>query len=395
MKYDVVIIGAGLGGLECGYMLQSHGKSVCIVEKDALIGGCLQTFRRQGQKFDTGFHYVGGLDKGQMLWRLFTYFGIIDLPWVKLDEDCFDQVIIKGKSYSFAQGYERFQSTLTTAFPHQKDNIAEYVALLKKVGDNTSKSFEPRDTEDFYTQSLFAMSAYEYLKKTFTDHELIDVISGTSLKMELNPEKLPLYTFAQINSSFIQSAYRIRGGGMQIAEKLRENIESCGGVVRRNCKVTGVEGENGAVKSIVVNGNEKIEGDVFISDIHPAATMDLLEESKLIRNIYRKRICNLENTYGMFTTHLLLKKGSVRYQNRNIYAFEEGDLWHISQQPGNGQVKEILISQQPPEDGGEYVNDIDILTPMNWNEVEKWFGTKIGYRGDDYDQMKKQEEQGE
>lgn len=388
MKYDVVIIGAGLGGLECAYILQSHGKNVCVLEKDALIGGCLQTFRRNGQKLDTGFHYVGGLDKGQMLWRLFNYFGIMDLPWKKLDEDCFDEVIIKGKHYKFAQGYERFQATLNEAFPHQKDNIAEYVDLLRKIGDNTAKSFEPRDSEDFYTQSLFAMSAYEYLHKTFSDDALIDVISGTSLKMELHPEKLPLYTFAQINSSFIQSAYRIVGGGMQIAERMRENIERKGGVVRRNAEVTGVEAVDGKIGALIINGDERVEAELFISDIHPAATMNLLEDSKLIRNIYRKRINSLENTYGMFTTHLILKKDSVKYLNRNIYAFEESDLWHISQFPSTSEIKEILISQQPPEDGSEYVDNIDILTPMNWNEVERWFGTKIGQRGSDYDEMK-------
>ncbi|MBR6491967.1 MAG: FAD-binding protein, partial [Bacteroidales bacterium] len=33
MKYDVVIIGAGLGGLECAYILAKNGLKVCILEK--------------------------------------------------------------------------------------------------------------------------------------------------------------------------------------------------------------------------------------------------------------------------------------------------------------------------------------------------------------------------
>lgn len=388
-KFDVVVIGAGLGGLECALMLAKHGKSVCVLEKDALLGGCLQTFRREGHKFDTGFHYVGGLEKGQMLNKLFTYFGLMDLPWVKMGEQCFDEVVIGNKHYSLPQGYDNYKQALLQYFPHQQKGICEWVELLRKVGDNTDKSFELRSADEFYTQSLFAQSAYEYLQKTFSDSDIIDVISGPSLKMELNDSKLPLYTFAQINCSFLQSAYRLRNGGMQIAEQLRKQIEANGGVVRRNAEVTGVEAADGKIGAVVMNGSERVYANLFVSDLHPANTINLLAESGLVRNIYRKRINNLENTFGMFTTHLLLKPNAIKYIDHNIYAYSQPDLWHIEQRPSEEDVKEILISMNPPEDEqSEYVEQLDILTPMQWSEVEKWFGTKIGYRGADYEQMK-------
>ncbi|MCQ2204678.1 MAG: NAD(P)/FAD-dependent oxidoreductase [Bacteroidales bacterium] len=387
-KFDVAIIGAGLGGLECGLMLAKHGKKVCVLEKDALIGGCLQTFRRKGVSLDTGFHYVGGLDKGQMLYKLFSFFGLMDLPWVKMD-DFFDEVVIKGEHFHIAQGFELYSNTLKQAFPDNSSEIDVWVDLLMKVGYNIEKSFEPRDTEDFYTQSLFSQSAYDFLKKTFSNDTLIDVVSGPSLKMELHPEKLPLYTFAQINSSFIQSAYRLRGGGMQIAESLRRQIEDKGGVVRRNAKVTGVIEADGKIGALVVNDSESVEADFFISDIHPAATMNLMENTKLIRNIYRKRINGLENTFGMFTTHLILKPETIKYINNNIFAYTESDLWHISQSSSTGDVKQILISVNPSDDNSDFVRNIDILTPMNWSEVEPWFGTNIASRGNDYELMKK------
>ena len=84
-KFDVVIIGSGLGGLECGYILSKKGLNVCILEQNYQIGGCLQTFKRSGVTFDTGFHYIGGLEDGQSLNQLFNYFKLLDLPWVKLD----------------------------------------------------------------------------------------------------------------------------------------------------------------------------------------------------------------------------------------------------------------------------------------------------------------------
>lgn len=389
--FDIAIIGAGLGGLECGLMLAKHGKRVCVLEKEALLGGCLQTFRRGGKSFDTGFHYVGGLDNGQMLNKLFRYLGLLDLPWHKLDNDCFDQVVIRGKSYAFAQGYDHFAQQLTAAFPHQAEAIASYVDLLRRVGDNINQSFEPRDTDQFYTQSLFATSAYDYLCQTFSDPLLRDVVSGTAVKMELCPEKLPLYTFAQINSSFIQSAYRLRGGGMQIAELLRRQIEELGGTVRRSAKVTGAVEADGKIKALVINNNptDTVEAEVFISDAHPATTMNILAESKLLRNIYRKRINALENTYGMFTANIALKPNTIRYRNRNIYVYPEGDVWHIDFSTCK-KPKAILISFPPPEGGDEYAESIDILTPMKWESVREWNGTIVGKRSVAYEELKKQ-----
>ena len=62
-KYDIIIIGSGLGGLECGAILSKEGFNVCVVEKNTQFGGCFQTYRRKGHLFDTGIHYVGSLDE--------------------------------------------------------------------------------------------------------------------------------------------------------------------------------------------------------------------------------------------------------------------------------------------------------------------------------------------
>ena len=48
MKYDVIIIGTGLGGLLCGYTLSKHGYKVALFEQHHQLGGCLQVFQRNG-----------------------------------------------------------------------------------------------------------------------------------------------------------------------------------------------------------------------------------------------------------------------------------------------------------------------------------------------------------
>ena len=90
MKYDVIIIGSGLGGLECGYILARQGKRVLILEQGSQPGGCLQSYKRKGLSFDTGFHYVGGLGEGESLHSVFKYLNLISLPWHQLDMYCYD-----------------------------------------------------------------------------------------------------------------------------------------------------------------------------------------------------------------------------------------------------------------------------------------------------------------
>ena len=89
---SAIVIGSGLGGLECGVILARHGFEVTVLEQERQIGGSLQTFVRKGSdgrthSFDTGFHYVGGLEPGQPLYSLFKYFGLMELPWKCLDKD--------------------------------------------------------------------------------------------------------------------------------------------------------------------------------------------------------------------------------------------------------------------------------------------------------------------
>ncbi len=397
----MVIIGSGLGGLECGYILARHGFDVTVLERAGQIGGCLQTFMRRGTRFDTGFHYVGGLDEGQPLNRLFRYFDLLDLPWHRMDEDCFDEVVIGKESFPLASGHDRFAERLIERFPTEREGILKYTAFLKSVGDHIFDSLNPREAEDFYGSSLFARSAYDFLNETITDPLLRKVLSGNSLKMELNAESLPLYIYAQINNSFIQSAWRLRGGGSQITEHLATSIRSMGGRVITDSEVVSVEVENGQAVRVYVKGrgklhnadgmneeiigmeedrfNEKFDADWVISNAHPSIMVSLVRPEGTLRNIYRKRITNLANTFGMFTANIALEKGALPYLNRNLFIHNaDADLWR----PDPRVTESVLVSYSATD--GEWAECVDLLSPMSWDEVSRWSEMRPGQRGEDY-----------
>lgn len=373
MNFDVVIIGAGLGGLQCGYILSKHGMKVCIIEKERVLGGCLQSFKRGTTTFDTGFHYIGALDKGESLHRLFSYFNLLDLPWQKLDNE-FDTIIIDGESYPFMTSHSEFQKALTDRFPHQKENIEKYVSLLKGVGDHIFDSLNPREDTEFYSTSLFGVSTKNFIDETISDQRLRDVLCGTSLKMELTPQ-LPLYTFAQINDSFLRGAYRLNGGGSLIADHLATDIELMGGVILRQTNVKSIKvNTDGEVAGVETEKGDTISCKWVISNAHPTHTINLIEETPYLKKIYRSRINRLGNTTGYFTANIRIKPDTIPYQNKNLYIYDNADLWNYTE----GVTDRALVSFYKDE------NAIDILTPMRWSEVDQWDGTAPMQRGEDY-----------
>ncbi len=379
MNERVVVIGAGLGGLQCAYILAKNGLRVTVLERDTHLGGCLQTFRRGGILFDTGFHYVGGLREGEALYPLFRYFNLLHLPWQMLDEDCSDEVVIGRRSFAFAAGHERFVDTLSADFPAEREALRTYARFLKNVGDHMYDAFLPREAGDFYTTSLFARPAYDFLAETIHDPLLRQVLSGTSLKMELNRESLPLYAFAQINNSYLQSAWRLRGGGQQIADHLAADIRSMGGEIRTGVDVTAIEERDRLAVSVRTRDGERIEAGTIIADIHPREVLRLMAECGSLRKVYRSRIQALEDTAGMFTANIRLKPGALPYENRNIFVHHEtADLWRHS----SSQTDSVMVSFYPGQDA------VDLLTPMRWADVAKWAEKPVGKRGEDYVEYK-------
>ena len=384
MKYDAIILGSGLGGLECAFILAKSGMNVCVLEKNAALGGCLQSFRRGSDEYDTGFHYVGALGKGQILERIFSHFGLMDLPWHRLDEDGFDQVIFKDRSYLLANGYSRFAGSLSAIFPKCGAELENYVSFLEKVGKGIAEPIF-RESGGFDSlNELFEKSAYAYLCQNIGNPLLRNILSGASLKLELRKSTLPLYTFAQINSSFIQSAWRLKGRGSLIADTLAEGIRKMGGTVLTNATVTSLEEKDGNItgaKILHKGSTESLSADLFVSDLSPQLTLDLLKESPNIRPVFRRRINRLEQTCGFFTVNNKLKEGRIPYLNRNIYCYSPDleSVWDLT----GSKVRGVLISQQVPQSGA-FASQMDILTPMDFSEVEPWKDTVPLRRGEEY-----------
>jgi len=86
---DVVVIGAGFGGLACALRLAELGADVVLCETLRYPGGCASTFTRRGYQFEAGATLFSGLGDGQLFanwndkWDLGVRFDPLD-PLVEL-----------------------------------------------------------------------------------------------------------------------------------------------------------------------------------------------------------------------------------------------------------------------------------------------------------------------
>ncbi|MBQ9204401.1 MAG: NAD(P)/FAD-dependent oxidoreductase [Prevotella sp.] len=383
MRYDVVIIGSGLGGLVCGCLLAKAGRQVLVIERQARPGGCLQSYQRHGLSFDTGFHYVGGLAEGQRLHCVFSDLGLMRLPWQRLDVDAFDCVTIAGETFNFAQGYDHFVEVLAARFPHQRDALNRYVETLRQI------DAVPLDSDALFRD--YGVSAYDYLSSVFSDPLLVQVLAGASMKQELRQSSLPLFSFAHSQSSFIQSSWRLRGDGGMVADVLVNCIRQHGGEVRCRCEADELVERDGRIVAVGCTDGACYEGDTFISDIHPAQTLSLVKQSACLKRLFRNRINGLENTSGMFTASLALKPGRLRYFNHNKFIYRYPDVWRtpVQTQPGElPRIDRVMVSARVPETD-DSVAQLDLLTPMPVALVQPWVDTRVGHRGERYERLKR------
>lgn len=382
MGYDVVIIGAGLGGLECGLLLSKAGKRVIVLEQSEKAGGCLQNYKRHGYTFDTGFHCVGGLGEGQTLHDAFKMLDLLDLPWQQLDDKS-DIVNIAGKVFALPQGYDNYRNALMDYFPNERNGIIRYTDMLRQCGEHQLDIL----LHAYSPNELTEINAYQYLEETLHDNLLINVVSGTALKMELRKVSLPLFTFAHVNGGYVESCWRLKDGGQLIADSLSKGIINNGGEVVCRKRVEELVEKDGKLIAAKCADGDCYEGYTFISDVHPAVTCNMVKQSEKIRLSYRNRMSRIGNTRGMFTASLVLKAGVLPYINHNYYVYSNRDVWAAHED--NNPVKCVMISCET-KDMAERKTQVDLLTPMDIEQCNPWMSTRVGKRGTAYIEMKNQ-----
>lgn len=393
-KYDVVIVGSGLGGLVCGYILSKHGYKVIILEKNAQIGGCLQTFSRAGVTFDTGMHYIGCMDTNQILYRFFDYLSLLDdVKLRKLDETGFDIISTNGNQYKYAMGYDNFVEELSSSFPSERQHIQNYIKRIRKIASESPLyNLQEINKNVLLNTESVKTSVNDFIESITTNKVLQHVLIGNMPLYAGTKDKTPLYIHALISNFYIQSAYRIVGGSDSIARSLENSIKRFGGEVLTKAEVVKFNCSSEKVTAVELSTGEIIEGKNFISNIHPEATVDKLD-TPLIRKAYRERISQLENTISNFTVYIKFKKDKVSYLNSNFYHYNSSDVWQCADYTSENWPLNYLYMHQAPDIHTGYSEGALLISYMRFDDVAQWTNTTVGKRGESYKVFKERKSQ--
>ncbi|HSZ34074.1 MAG TPA: NAD(P)-binding protein, partial [Puia sp.] len=393
-KFDVLVVGTGMGGLVCGNILAKEGYSVCMVEKNKQLGGCLQIYVRNKVIFDSGVHYIGALGKGQNLYQIFKWLGLMDKLKLEKMDSAFDRILLEGdeREYRIMQGYDAFEKEMIRVFPREVNGIQKYISTIREICDSFPLYRLHLEGDPEKKQESMKISAKQFIDTITSDEKLRSVLAGNNMLYAGEAETTPFYIHALTVNSYIESAWRCLDGGSQIAKILSENIRNTGGSIIKNREVTKLLTDKGLVTGAELNDGTTIQAKYFVSNTTPAHTYRMLDEN-LIRPVTRRRVEDMETTVSSFILNIVFKKNHFPYIKHNYYYHKKGSVWAMESYNQENWPLGYAVYLSPGSKN-EFATGMTIFAYMRYDEMRPWassFNTVSAKqnRGYEYEEFKK------
>lgn len=292
-KYDIIIIGSGIGGLASAALLSKEGKSVLVVEKEPRPGGYLNEFRSGDFIFDVSLHLLNGCNKDGYVNNMFKKCGILnDIKFIKpkyLYRSIFPDLDIK-----IPQGnIETHREVLKKHFPDSKKAIDSFFNdMLQLLNDVASSGNGSRITPLLI--SHLKDSAGSVINRYFKNERLKAVIYQLWMYLGLPPSKLRAvdFCFPWADYSFNGGFYPEKGS-YAIAKALADRIKENGGKLLLGKEVSKILVKNGRCEGVTVD-NKEIMCDAVIANSDLRTTLSGLVGRDEIGASNFERLENIE-----------------------------------------------------------------------------------------------------
>lgn len=283
MKYDVIVIGAGLGGLTAGAKLAREGMKVLVLEQHSQPGGCATTFKRGAFTLEVGLHEMDGPGSRDMKNRIFSELDVTgNVEFIHVPE--FYRFIRGDLAVTIPHDPQLAAARLTEMFPEEKEGIAKYFDQLLSPRKRPAGEPEPDK------------SVGDFLDSVIGSNDLKLVLLGNLGYFHDDPYSLSLayYSVAE-GSYYTNGASFIKGGSQKLSDHLADYIRSHGGEVMLNRLVTGVTVEDGRATGVIFRKRsgtsqnlEEATADEIVANCSIPALADMLppEHGNLLRGEY-------------------------------------------------------------------------------------------------------------
>jgi len=263
LRYDTVIIGAGLSGLAAGARLAHYGKKILILERHYRIGGLSSFYRAGGIELDVGLHAVTNYNPtgpnsapmARLLRRL-----RIKLEDLRLFPQFESRIVFPGATLRFSNDQELLESQIEAVFPGQGDNFRK---LARLVDDLYSRDFESGPA-----------SARQIVSSIITEPLLVEMLFcplmfyGCPQEDDMDFRQFALIFLSVYNEGMARPRLGIR----PLLELLQSRFQAAGGELRTRCGVSHVEVVGAKAQAVVTDQGERIECDSVLSSAGLAET---------------------------------------------------------------------------------------------------------------------------
>ncbi len=246
--YDVVIVGAGIGGLTCGAFLAKNKKSVLVLEQNGRPGGYCSSFEHRGYVFDTGLLYLTGCELGGSVYQALDSLGLresVDFMRIR------PGTRLIGTGYDFRiSSSEELEDKLTQAFPLETLAIRQFMSECRAVADETGRLLnrKPADLANVWQKMAWPIlslvryrRAMVYGRKSwrqvvdgfFSDPKLRAIV--LSLFPLYDPGVMARLPMMELGSR--EDRYYPRRGAQALADALADGMQRYGGHLALNSAV--------------------------------------------------------------------------------------------------------------------------------------------------------------
>jgi len=389
MRYDTVIVGAGLSGLISAILLARHGRRVAVLEQHPLPAPVVRGFSRGENYFDTGFHYAGGLGEGGAFAPLFRHLGLADKLELKAyDQEGFDslRILASGETISLPVGYRRIEEVMTARFPGAATELKRYLEQLAH-GWWRFPYLDPDAAPGSFAASSVHGETLAQRLQAFADYpELQGVLSMHSLLYGVDAAATPVALNSQVAGSYYHSVHGIRGGGRALVEALlalanASGVEvMCGARVER--LVTGADG----VAGVLLADAELVPATEIIITCNPASLPAMVPEGAL-RPVYRKRLLGLRQTTSAYLLFAKAKGAENILNGRNLFIQPDAGL--VTMGAEASLTRRVAYLAMTEAGAGVAASSVVAIVPALFAEVAD-FGVGVGERGAGYQHFKQQ-----
>ncbi|KAA2262699.1 NAD(P)/FAD-dependent oxidoreductase [Solihabitans fulvus] len=307
-EFDVVVIGAGLGGLSAAAACARAGRSVFVVDAQDGPGGYAHAFRRGPYRFDPAVHVTSLAHEGEVLYEYLRALGALDaVEFLDLDE--FYGVELPGFRMRVPHGVDAFIEAHAERWPAQRAGIRAVVRLCQEVFEESqqlSTRTSWRDLDEAVRTSPLMFehrlsTVDDVMDRFVTDGKARSALSALWPYMGVPPSRLTFTGFCSMLMSMVRRGPSYcRGGFQSLADALAGVVRAAGGLFRYGTRVTRIVIEGGRAAGVVLADGTLVRAGTVISNADATTTMHQLVGAQHLPANYVRRLGRLTPSWSAF-----------------------------------------------------------------------------------------------